>query len=64
MYRKYIGRPFTPRKLREMLTALKLSEGRPRRKGVINNDDILNLRISLETTKSVNEFLNALEATA
>jgi hypothetical protein len=31
--------------------------GRPDRTTVINNDDILNLRISLNTTNSVDELL-------
>lgn len=32
--------------------------GRPNRETIINNDDIMNLRITLETTKDVKEFIS------
>jgi len=34
--------------------------GRPERDTCISKDDILNLRILLETTKDVNEFIQAI----
>jgi hypothetical protein len=34
--------------------------GRPKRIGIINNDDILNLEIALNTTNSVDTFIKNL----
>jgi len=50
---KFIGKAFTPKELK----ALKIQFERPIRDTVISKDEILNLRISLETTHDVNEFL-------
>ncbi len=33
-------------------------EGKPKRTNILSKDEILNLRITLNTTKSVKEFLN------
>jgi len=33
-------------------------EGRPKRKKVIRNEDVLDLRIALNTTKPLEDFLN------
>lgn len=32
-------------------------EGRPRRDSIINRDDLVNLRINLNVTKSIDDFL-------
>jgi hypothetical protein len=60
MKQEYIGVPFTPRRLKEMREELERAEmfkGRPDRQTVINQDDILNLRIALETSTSLEDFL-------
>ncbi len=33
-------------------------EGRPNRDGIINNEDIINLKIALNVSKSLQEFLS------
>jgi hypothetical protein len=57
---RYFGVPFTPRQLterREELEKIAMFSGRPNRQTVIGDDDILNLRIALETSTSLEDFL-------
>jgi hypothetical protein len=35
-----------------------LFEGRPKRETMINNEDIINLKIAIETSKNFEDFLN------
>lgn len=58
--RSYCGFPLTPRQLTTRRKELELQESiqyRPTRGTVIGADDILNLKITLETCKSADEFI-------
>jgi hypothetical protein len=60
MKQEYIGVPFTPQQLKERrveLERMEMFKGRPNRQTVIGYDDILNLRIALETSTSLEDFL-------
>lgn len=61
MRRKYFGISFKPAQISELkaeLTTESLTHSRPNRQTVINQDDIINLRIALETSKNLEEFLS------
>ena len=56
----YLGHAFTPHELKDRIADvqhLKLGEGRPHRDTCIGADDILNLRIALNTSTSIEEFI-------
>jgi hypothetical protein len=53
MKQEYHGVPFTP----QQLERIEILKGRPNRDTVIGGDDILNLRIALETSTTVEDFL-------
>lgn len=57
MIPKYFGTPLKPSQIVERRRELALFEGRPDRQTVIGSDDILNLKIALETSTSLEDFL-------
>ena len=61
MNRTYWGRAISPKELKQILHELEITEGAnerlPDRQAVINEDDILNLKIALGTSKSIDEFI-------
>lgn len=60
MREHYHGIPLSPRDIesrRAELERIELLKGRPDRQTVIGADDILNLRIALETSRSLEEFI-------
>ena len=57
---KYLGRSFKPAEItarREELESATLLSGRPARQTVIGADDITNLRIAIETSSSIDDFI-------
>lgn len=57
---KYHCVPFKPNEIKSMrkeLERIEMLKGRPNRVTVINADDITNLKIALETSKSLEEFI-------
>jgi len=59
-HRKFYGAPLTPRELNLLKQDIDYSSGRPERDVTIMPDEILDLRILLETTNDVKEFVNML----
>lgn len=61
MNRTYWGRAISPKELEQTLHDLGITEGanekRPERQAVISQDDILDLKIALGASKSVDEFI-------
>ena len=56
---KFLGHPFTPKELIEAILEqekIKMFEGKPKRDSSINYDDIINLRIALNTSSSIEDF--------
>ena len=54
------GEPWTPRELAEWKAGVmqkELLSNRPDRQTVISPDDCLNVRIALETSKDINDFI-------
>jgi len=55
-----LGRIFTPSQIKQELIALQPLTGRPQRLTDIGADDILNLKITLETTTSIDDFIRSM----
>lgn len=60
MHRKFYGSPLTPKELNLIKKDIGYLSGRPERDTTILSDEILDLKILLETTNDVNQFIAAL----